>query len=153
MTTPHEVALLRLAAQRIAGPGSAGATEAVRWMTASQAQDHAGALTSVALRTASGTRRGVEAALDAGEVVKSWPMRGTLHLVAAEDLPWMLRLTAPRQVAAGAARRASLGLDEPALERARALAADALAGGRRLRRDDLLAAWRAGGLATEGQRG
>ena len=46
-----------------------------------------GALTSVALRTPGGGRSDVEAALDAGDVVRSWPMRGTLHLVVAEDEP------------------------------------------------------------------
>ncbi|MDP8987028.1 MAG: winged helix DNA-binding domain-containing protein, partial [Actinomycetota bacterium] len=106
MTSLPEVALLRLAAQRIAGPGFPTAAEAVRWMTAVQAQDHGGALTSVALRTSSRSRHGAEAALDAGEVVRSWPMRGTLHLVVAEDLPWMLRLMTPRVVAGAATRQA-----------------------------------------------
>lgn len=153
MTTAHDIALLRLAAQRVAGPGTAGATETVRWLTAMQAQDHRGVLTSVALRTASGSRAGVEAALDAGEVVKAWPLRGTLHLVAAEDLAWLLELTAARVLAGAAARRAQLGLDPLTLERARDLAVDALAGGRRLRRDDLLAVWDESGLSTTGQRG
>ena len=153
MTTLHEIALLRLAALRIAGPRSATATETVRWLTALQAQDYNGALTSVALRTASGNRQGVEAALDAGEVVKSWPLRGTLHLVLAEDLLWMLRLGAPRVLAGAAARRTQLGLDTSRLERARQLAVQALAGGRRLRRDELLAVWDEGGLVTAGQRG
>ncbi|MDQ3628737.1 MAG: winged helix DNA-binding domain-containing protein [Actinomycetota bacterium] len=153
MATLHEVALLRLAAQRIACPGTASATETVRWLTALQAQDHAGALTSVALRTAAGTREGVEAALDAGEVVKSWPMRGTLHLVMAEDLPWLLRLAAPRVVAGAARRRIQLDLDVSTLERARELAVQALAGGHQLRRAELLATWDRAGLATTGQRG
>ena len=153
MTALHEVALLRLVAQRIAGPGFTTATDAVRWMTAVQAQDHNGALTSVALRTSSRSRRGVEDALDAGEVVKSWPMRGTLHLVVAEDLPWMLQLLAPRVVAGAAARRSRLELDPPALEHARELAVGALCGGHRLSRDELLAVWDNAGLATAGQRG
>ncbi len=55
-------------------------------MTAVQAQDRKGSLISVALRTSSRSRQGVEAALDAGEVVKSWPLRDILHLVASEDL-------------------------------------------------------------------
>ncbi|GIH80520.1 winged helix DNA-binding domain-containing protein [Planobispora longispora] len=151
--TPHEVALLRLAAQHIAGPGLPGPAEVVRRLTAVQAQDPAGVVTSVALRAAAGTRQAVESAFDAGEIVKSWPMRGTLHLVVAEDLPWILGLTAPRILASAAARRAELGLDAPTLERARRLAVDALAGGNRLRRDELLAAWREGGLDTTGQRG
>lgn len=152
-TTVPDVALLRLAAQRLAGPGSATATDTVRWMTAIQAQDYRGALTSVGLRTANGSRRIVEAALDAGEIVRSWPMRGTLHLVVAEDLLWMLQLTSARTIAGAAARRAQLQLDPSTLARAEELAVHALSGGRRLRRTDLLAVWEQGGVATEGQRG
>ncbi len=86
MARERDIGLLRLVAQRVAGPGLDTPAEVVRWLAAVQAQDHAGALTSIALRTASGTRSAVEAALDAGEIVRSWPMRGTLHLVPAEDL-------------------------------------------------------------------
>jgi hypothetical protein len=152
---PHResIALLRLAAQHIAGPGLATPAEVVRWLTAMQSQDHHGVLTSVALRTASGGREAVEAALSAGQIVKSWPMRGTLHLVAAEDLPWMLDLMTPRVLAGAAIRRARLGLDERAFERARELAVAALSGGRQLRRDELMAVWDDGGLTTAGQRG
>ncbi|MGW4464854.1 winged helix DNA-binding domain-containing protein [Micromonospora sp. NPDC004704] len=153
MTTRQEIGLLRLAAQHLAGPGLTSATEAVAWLTAAQAQDFPGAVTSVVLRTAGGTRQMVEAALDRGEIVRSWPMRGTLHLVAADDLPWILGLTTPRMVARAVGRQAQLGLDPATLVRARDLAVDALAGGRRLRRDDLLGIWNAAGLVTTGQRG
>jgi hypothetical protein len=153
MTTAEEVALLRLAAQRLAGPRAAGAAEAVRWLTAVQGQDLPGALTSVALRTAGGTRTAVEAALDAGEVVRSWPMRGTLHLTAAEDLPWMLDLLGGRVLAGAGTRRAALRITDDDVERARELAADALTGGRRLSRAELLAVLADGGVAVTGQRG
>jgi hypothetical protein len=153
VTSTAEIGLLRLAAQRLAGPVSAGAAEVVRLLTAAQAQDGGGVLTSVALRTASRDRADVEAALAAGEIVVSWPVRGTLHLVAAEDLPWMLDLTAPRVVAGAAGRRARLGLDETGLERAREAASAALAGGRRLSRDELYAVWGDAGLPTAGPRG
>jgi hypothetical protein len=145
-----DIGLLRLAAQRIAAPGLDTPAEAVRWLTASQAQDPVGALVSVALRTESGTRGAVEAAMTSGEIVKSWPMRGTLHLVPAEDLAWMLRLMTPRVIASTAARRAQLGLDEAALGQARSQAEKALAGGRQLRRDELMAGWDRDGLATPG---
>jgi winged helix DNA-binding protein len=118
-----------------------------------QAQDHGGALTSVALRTAGGTREAVEAAFNAGEIVKSWPMRGTLHLAAAEDLPWLLELTGPRVLAGAAARRAQLGLELSTLGLAGQVAVDALAGGYRLSRAELLALWDKAGVATTGQRG
>ncbi len=152
MTTSYDVALLRLAAQRIAGPGLGTAAEAVRWLTAVQAQDYRGAVTSLALRTDAGTARSVEAALNAGEVVRSWPMRGTLHFVPAEDLAWMLDLTTERVLAAASRRRAELGLDTPTIEHARELATDALAGGRHLHRDALVACWDDAGLLAVKQR-
>jgi Winged helix DNA-binding domain len=153
MTSLHEVALLRLVAQRIAGPGLPSAAEVVRLLGAVQGQDYRGALTSVALRTTSRLRKEVEAALDAGDVVRSWPMRGTLHLVPPEDLPWMLELLGPRVLAGAARRRERLGLTEADTERAREAARAALTGGGRLGRAALLAALGDGGVDVSGQRG
>ncbi|MEO3808433.1 winged helix DNA-binding domain-containing protein [Sphaerisporangium sp. B11E5] len=150
--TPQEIGLLRLVAQRIAGPGEATPADVVRLLGAMQAQDPAGAVTSVALRTEGGTRRAVQDACDAGEIVKSWPMRGTLHLVAAEDLPWLLPLTTPRVVSGSAARRAQLGIDDATVAKARELAEEALSGGA-VTRAGLLDAWEKGGVGTTGQRG
>jgi len=153
MTTGSELGLLRLVAQRIVGVGCTTAGEAVRWMGALQAQDYRGALASVALRTRNRTVDAVEGGLTAGEFVRSWPMRGTLHLVAAEDLGWMLELTAPRTLSSAAARQVRLGLQAQVLESARTVAVQVLQGGRRLRRRELFAEWEAAGLTTTGQRG
>jgi hypothetical protein len=153
VTTPHDLALMRLVAQRLAGPPAEDAPAAVRWLTALQGQDFPGAVTSVALRTRSRQREDVLAALDGGTVVRSWPMRGTLHLVAAEDLHWMLELLGPRALAGLAGRRAHLGLTDGDAERARALAVAALSGGRRSSRAALLSAFDDGGVPTTGQRG
>lgn len=122
-------------------------------MTAMQAQDYGGALTSVALRTKSRLRRDVEAALCAGDVVRSWPMRGTLHFVVAGDLPWMLQVMAHRVVAGSAARRAGLGLDNAVLERGHEVAAQALRANGPATRADLLAAWERAGITTADGRG
>src|SRR4051794_9074140 len=153
MTTLHDVALLRLAALRLVGPGAPTAAGAVRRLGAMQAQDYPGALVSVALRTASRLRKDVEAALDAGEVVRSWPMRGTLHLVAAEDLRWFLDTVGIRSLAGIGRRWAQLELDEAQAERARELALAAMTGQRGATRAELLAAIADGGVAVTGQRG
>jgi hypothetical protein len=153
MTTTRDLALLRLVALRLAGPGSAAPAEAVRWLLAAQAQEFPGALTSVALRTRAAGRAGVVAALDAGEIVRSWPMRGTLHFVVAADLPWLLELTAVRALRGHETRRRQVGLAEADLARARDLAAEALAGGPGLVRKELFAVWEAAGIATGDQRG
>ncbi len=128
--TVSEVGLLRLVALRLAGPPAGGATEAVRHLTALQAQALPGALTSVALRCG-GTRDDVTVAMDRGEVVRSWPMRGTLHLTAADDLCWLLELLGPKVVAGAATRRERLGLTDADVDRALQVVPDAVA---RLRR-------------------
>ncbi|TFV52724.1 winged helix DNA-binding domain-containing protein [Blastococcus sp. TF02A-35] len=153
MTTPQDVALMRVLAQLLAGPPAPGPAGAVHRLTAVQGQDFRGAVTSVALRTEGRRREDVLGALDDGTVVRSWPMRGTLHLLLAEDLPWMLELLGPRALAGLAARRAALELTDTDAERARELVVGALAGGRRLSRAALLAAIADGGVATTGQRG
>jgi hypothetical protein len=153
VTDLAEVALLRLVAQRIAGPRLPDAAAVVRRLTAVQAQDYPGALTSVALRVEGGTRAAVEAALDAGDVVRSWPMRGTLHLVGADDLGWLLELCGPRALAGAAKRRERLELTEADIDRARDVAVEALTGGGRLSRAALLEILDKGGVAPTGQRG
>jgi Winged helix DNA-binding domain len=153
MTSPAEIGQLRLAAQWLAGPGAASPADAVRRMGAVQGQDFPGAVTSIALRTAERRRKDVEVALDDGEIVRSWPMRGTLHVLAADDLHWMLDLLGHRALMGLARRWGQLGLTESDAERAREIITAALAGGGRMRRADLLAAIEDGGVAITGQRG
>lgn len=45
-------------------------------------------------------------------VIRTWALRGTLHLVAAEDLDWLLPLLGPIFLRANRARRLQLGLDD-----------------------------------------
>ncbi|SOE04105.1 winged helix DNA-binding domain-containing protein [Blastococcus haudaquaticus] len=153
MTTLRDIGLLRLAALRLVGPPEPTAADAVRRLGAVQGQDYPGALLSVALRTAGRRRTDVEAALDAGQVVRSWPMRGTLHLVAAEDLRWFLDTVGVRALNGIGKRWEYLGLDEPQAERAREVVVEALADGGRASRADLLTAIGAGGVDVSGQRG
>lgn len=149
-----ELALLRVVAQRLAGPRPASPADAVAHLSALQGQDLAGAVRSVALRVAAPAdpptpglhTPEVLESLASGAVVRSWPMRGTLHLVAARDLAWMLSLTRHRMEAHSARRREQLGLDDAAVARARDLAEAALADRRTLTRAELLAVWAEAGL-------
>ncbi len=149
----RRLAALRLRAQRIDGRGHATPLDTVRWMLALQGQDLPGAKWSIGLRVIGGTERGVEAAFDDGQIVRSWPMRGTLHVVAGEDLGWMLDLTTPAAIASSAQRRAALGLDLADANRARDVVQRVLAGRKALTRDATLAAIDAAGVSTAGQRG
>lgn len=144
---------LRLAAQAISGPPLASPTAVVQRLLAMQAQDFRGALWSVGLRTAAATTADVERALADREIVRSWPMRGTLHLVPAADLGWMLQLTGERILASAAPRHRELGLEDSHFTLARDTAERVLAGGGILTRPQLLAAFSAAGIDVTGQRG
>ena len=153
-TASHrELTALRLSAQGIGAPAPDGIAGTVRRMLGVQAQDFAGAKWSVGLRTPGSTDAEVEAAIAAGSVVRSWPMRGTLHLVPPEDLGWMLSATSARTIRSTQSRRRDLGLTAADLEAAREAAQRELSGGRVLTRDALLAVFDAAGVSTAGQRG
>src|SRR5919107_990273 len=107
-----DIALLRLVNQQIAQPACAHPSEVVAWLGAVQAQDYLGALWAVGLRTPGATEPIVEQALAEKTIVRTWPMRGTIHFVAAADVRWRLELLAPRVVRRSTSRRAQLGLDE-----------------------------------------
>src|SRR5687768_8845303 len=91
-----QIALSRLFSQGIADARFTTPREVVSWFGAMQAQDYLSALWAVGLRAGSVSERNVERAVAQREIVRSWPLRGTLHFVAADDLRWMLELLAPR---------------------------------------------------------
>jgi hypothetical protein len=76
-------------------------------------------------------------------IVRTWLMRGTLHLCAADDLRWMLDVLGPAINRLGATRRMNLGVDDATCERGVAVIRTALAHGpmaRRALRDRLVSA-------------
>ncbi|WP_277050331.1 winged helix DNA-binding domain-containing protein [Ruania albidiflava] len=149
MVHNQELTLLRIVAQRLAGPRWQTPSAAVRHLGAVQAQDLTGALTSVALRVQGGSSEEVRAALDRGELVRTWPMRGTLHLVPAEDVGWMMAITGDRIESGLRTRLTESGIDDAALAKAAAVAAEVLADGQVLTRAALMEHWVAAGLPAQ----
>ncbi|RKN51271.1 winged helix DNA-binding domain-containing protein [Micromonospora endolithica] len=125
----------------------------VEWFGALQAQDLASGLWSLGARLPGRTEADVRAALERGEALRTWPMRGTIHLVPPADARWMVELTAVRALAGVETRWAALGLTRAEVDRAVDVLGTALAGGGRLTRARCLAALAAAGIATDGQRG
>jgi Winged helix DNA-binding domain len=148
-----DVVRRRLAAQQLARPALGTAAELVRFMGAVQAQDYRGSLWAIGLRLAGATEPEIEAAIAARSIVRTWPMRGTLHFAPAEDVRWMLQLLAPRLITQNAGRNRALGLDRGALSRSARLLARALEGGRSLTRPEAYETLRCGGVSPEDQRG
>jgi hypothetical protein len=148
-----DVARLRLDAQGIARPSLATPEAVVTHLGALQAQDYHGALWSIGLRIAGATRASVERAIAARTIVRTWPMRGTLHFIPAADARWMLELLTPRVIKGAAGRHRQLELDDAAFRRARAIVGRALKDEPVLTRGAVFTALERGGVATTGQRG
>lgn len=142
----------RLAAQGLDG-GFASPSQALDRLICVQAQDLAAAKWVVGARVPGSTEPVVDAAIDDGSLLRSWPMRGTLHFVAPKLLRPILRLTAARLLQRATKTHRDEGLDDDVHARARAVAVGVLEGGRSATRDELQAAWEAAGIPVHGQRG
>ena len=148
-----DIGRTRLANQHISRPAFTDAADVVRWLGAVQAQDYLGALWALGLRCKRATEASVEDAVAQRAIVRTWPMRGTLHFVAAEDARWMLPLLTPRVITSAGSRHRQLELDNAVFARSARVAERAMEGGKCVRRDALYAIWNEAGIATHDSRG
>lgn len=155
-----DILRVRMRALGLAGPAGAGrfsqgiagggspvdlVADVVRGLFALQGQDWRSSKWAVGVRAPGTTAADVAAAMNEGRIVRSWPMRGTVHLTAAEDIGWMQRLTNERVIAGAPKRRAFLGLSEAVLEQITDVSLEALTG-RSLSRDELAGVWSDAGI-------
>jgi hypothetical protein len=142
----------RAAAQLLHRPGRAKADDVVRRVLAVQAQDLRSARLALRARAEGLRAADVDGALtDERSLVVGWLGRGTLHLVAAEDYPWLLALTAPPRLAANKRRLGQEGVSPDDAERAIAVVEAALADEGPLTRAELAQRLAARGMRTAGQ--
>jgi hypothetical protein len=140
--------------QRIGHKQFASPAATVRWFGAVQAQDYLGSLWAIGLRTRAATQAAVERAIADRTIVRTWPLRGTLHFVAAEDARWMLNLCAPRILARNARRlKQEHGIDSRLIAGSGKVLIDALQRGQCLSRPDLYRRLESAGMSTGGGRG
>ncbi|MQA87399.1 MAG: winged helix DNA-binding domain-containing protein [Streptosporangiales bacterium] len=113
-----ELRALRLRAQRLAGQPARDVRSAVTRAGGLQAQAAGPARLAARVRTAGLTADDVDRACDVDRaVVRTWAMRGTLHMVPATNVRWMVGLLGPVFARAGRRRRERLGLDDRTCER------------------------------------
>lgn len=115
--TTTELLRLRLYNQLLAGHSLTQPKEIVAWMGAMQAQNYEMAKWAVGVRLPGSTNAAVEAAISRGDIVRTHILRPTWHLVAPEDIRWMLELTAPRIKKAFVSYAGYRGMDEAYVRR------------------------------------
>lgn len=143
----------RLFNQGVTEAGFQEPVQVVAHLGAMQAQDYAGALWAIGLRMPKATQATLEQAIAGRSIVRTWPMRGTLHFVAAADVRWMLKLLTPRVISRLASRHRELEIDQEVISRSQDLIIKALEGGKQLTREELFQVLERANISPKGQRG
>lgn len=102
----------RVAAQLLDRPGNLTLVDAVRHLVAVQAQDPAAFPLALRARVPGLTAAALDEARHDRELVRCWGPRGTLHLIARDDLAWLYPLVKPSP-ANPLRRLRQLGVDAP----------------------------------------
>ncbi len=150
--TEQELLPTRLLNQKMMASEYARSDELVAWFGGMQAQDYTSCKWAVGLRTPEATDEMIERSIAGRKIVRTWLMRGTLHIAAAKDIRWMLDLLAPRLLKAGAGRHRELELDEKTFRKSHKILQGALLNRRELRREELRKLLEQNGVRTDGQR-
>ena len=144
-----DVVQQRLQNQKLSSSELKKPVDVVRWLGAVQAQDLEGAKWALALRMRNATKAVIEKAYNEGKVLRTHVMRPTWHFVAAEDIRWLLELTAPRvNIKAGPYYR-KYELDAETFKRSNKALTNALRDGKHLTRAALKAVLNKAGVAVD----
>lgn len=127
------------------------ARDVVAHMGCMQAQDFEWSLRNIALRWIHITKNDILQALNTWEIIRSWPMRGTLHIMLPENAHWMLDLCASRTLSGYEKRRSYLGMDDKHAERALEIFDSVLRWEKQLTRSQLIEELKLWGLPMQTQ--
>ena len=142
----------RLTAQLLAGPPARTPLAVVQQLLAVQGQDLRGARLAVRARSEGLSVADLDRELtEERSLLITWLNRGTLHLVASDDYPWLQALTTPPLRTGNARRLAQEGVTPASADRGVAAIARALAEEGPLTRDQLRDRVAAARVPTKGQ--
>ena len=148
----RQLLVRRSASQMLDRRIGGGPEAAVRALLAVQAQDRSAWRLALRARVAGIAATDVNVALtEKRSLVVAWLNRGTLHLVCAEDYPWLRVLSAPTLVTGNARRLSQEGLSLDDVERGVATIERALTSEGPLVRSDLRDRLAGQGIRTDGQ--
>jgi hypothetical protein len=146
-----DIASLRLQSQQLAGTAFTAPQEIVEWLGAVQAQDYPMSKWAIGARLPGITDKAVEQAIEEGSILRTHVLRPTWHLVSANDIHWMLGLTAPHILRSMKARHRELGLTPQNIRKSETIIEKALQGNRHLTRDELVAEMEREGIPANGE--
>lgn len=141
------IVLRRMCAQGLVGGRFTDPAALVGWMGCVQAQDFGMATQAVGMRVGRDEIL-IEAAYNAGTILRTHVLRPTWHFVLPGDIMWMLRLSAPRIRGFCQPYHRQLEIDAAVLRRSRKVISTALRDGAFLTRSEIAALLRRSKIDT-----
>lgn len=139
MNALREIANLRLHNQLLGDRKAKNIKEIIGWFGAMQAQDFAMAKWAIGVRLPGTNDCTIENLFNQGEIIRTHVMRPTWHFTLAEDIRWMLALTAPHIRSILRSYNAKLQLDQNLFKRTNAIIENLLRGNNFLTRSQIVA--------------
>ena len=128
-TKNNLISKTRLISQKIASSEFKTPSEIVSWMGAMQAQDYPMAKGAIGVRLTDPTEKIIESSIDKGEILRIHVLRPTWHFVSADDIYWMLQLSAPKIKSSLRSRHNQLELTESVISKTRSIIEKTLSNG------------------------
>jgi hypothetical protein len=147
-----DIGKLRLLSQQIENPKLTSAKEVVNKMAAMQAQDFNMAKWAIGLRLNKATEKSIDAAINSGEIIRTHVLRPTWHFVSADDVYWMLELSAPRLKSLMRGRNNQLELTEKILKKCNKIIERFLSSAKHATRKELIIELNKSKIATDENR-
>ena len=128
----------RLINQHLLQPKYSSASKLVNYLGAIQAQDFAMSKWAIGLRIINPTQKKVEDEINRGSILRTHVLRPTWHLVSAEDIYWMLELSAQNIKARMRTNDKKLGITDALFKKSNMLLEKALSNNEQLNRDEII---------------
>jgi Winged helix DNA-binding domain len=135
--THQEISHYRLVSQKLYETSSNSPEEIVQHLGAMQAQDYAMAKWAIGTRC-DATEAVIEEAINSAKIIRTHILRPTWHFVAAEDIHWMLDLSAPQVKRFTASAAKKYGYDSKKLDQINSAIEKMLAGNNPMTRDEIM---------------
>ena len=150
--TLEEISKIRLNSQKISASEFKTAGELTSWMGAMQAQDYSMAKWAIGLRLKDSTDKNIEESFNKGEIIRTHLMRPTWHFISAEDIYWMLDLTALQIKASMKSRDKALELSDAVYKKSNSIIEKSLSAEVALTREELEIEFNRAGINTGNNR-
>lgn len=144
---------IRLSNQKLINTDLSSPLEIVEWLGAVQAQDITGGEWTIGMRMKKVSRDAILKSIENKKIIRTWPMRGTLHYVPAADAKWMVKYLAERVNKRLNSYYKKSDLDSEVFSKARKILVKELTGGKSLTRPEIYEIFEGKNIASKKMRG